>query len=153
VNRGLLRTAAPLISDLTLIVEIVMGLALMAGMVLARRGRYRAHAKCRSAVVLLNLIPITLTMAPSFWRSFAPPLPAALHNSYYGIAAAHAILGAVAELFGLYVLAVAGTTIVPKRIQFTEYKPWMRTALAMWWLVLLFGAATYVRWYVAPLLK
>ena len=28
----------------------------------------------------------------------------------------------------------------------------LRTALAMWWLVLLLGTATYVRWYVAPLL-
>jgi hypothetical protein len=73
VNRGLFRTAAPLSSDLTLIVELMMGLALVAGMLLARRRRYRAHARCQSAVVLLNPVAITLTMAPSFWRSFAPP--------------------------------------------------------------------------------
>jgi uncharacterized membrane protein YozB (DUF420 family) len=151
VSKGFLRTAAPLSSDLTLIAEVTMGLALVAGMVLARRGCYRAHARCQSAVVLLNLVAITLTMAPSFWRSFAPPLPANLHNSYYGLAALHAGLGAVAELLGLYILAVAGTTILPKRLQFSNYKPWMRTALAMWWLVLLLGAATYFRWYVAPL--
>ena len=49
-----------------------MGLTLMAGMVLARRGRYRAHARCQSAVVLLNLVAITLTKVPSLRRSFAP---------------------------------------------------------------------------------
>ena len=55
MNRGFLRTGAPLGSDLTLVVEIGMGLALLAGMLLARRRRYRAHAWCQSAVVLLNL--------------------------------------------------------------------------------------------------
>ena len=84
-------------------------------------------------------------MAPSFWRSFAPAFAAGLYNSYYGLAATHAVLGIASELLSLYTLAVAGTTIVPKRFQFTRYKPWMRTALAMWWLVLLLGTATYVR--------
>jgi hypothetical protein len=40
VNRGFLRSAAPFSSDLTLAVEIGMGLALLAGMLLARRRRY-----------------------------------------------------------------------------------------------------------------
>jgi hypothetical protein len=49
-----------------------MGLALIVGMLLARMERYRAHARCQSAVVLLSLFAISLTMAPSFsgssWR-------------------------------------------------------------------------------------
>jgi uncharacterized membrane protein YozB (DUF420 family) len=153
VNRGFLRSAAPLSSDLTLAVEIGMGVALLAGMLLARRGRYRAHAWCQSAVVLLNLMAITLTMAPSFRRSFSATTAAAFRNSYYALAAAHAALGTLAELLGLYILLVAGTSIVPKRLRFTRYKPWMRTALALWWVVLLLGVGTYVRWYVAPLFK
>lgn len=90
-------------------------------------------------------------MMPSFRRSFAPPLPAALLNSYYVLAAVHAALGALAELFAVYVLLVAGTNILPRGLRFTRYKPWMRTALALWWLVLFLGVGTYVRWYVAPL--
>jgi len=152
VNRGFLRTGAPLGSDLTLVVEIGMGLALLAGMLLARRRRYRAHAWCQSAVVLLNLVAIALTMAPSFRRSFAPPIPTVFGHSYYAIAAVHAALGTGAELLGLYILAVAGTGILPRRFRFTRYKPWMRAALALWWLVLLLGVGTYVRWYVVPLL-
>ena len=135
-----------------LVVEIGMGLALTAGMVLARRGYYRAHAWCQSAVVLMNLVVIVLTMAPSFRRSFTPPIPTGLLNSYYVLAAVHAGLGTVAELLGLYIFVVAGTNILPKRLRFTRYKPWMRTALALWWLVLLLGVATYLRWYVTPLL-
>ena len=152
MNRGFLKTAASFTSDLTLVVEIGMGLALTAGMVLARRGYYRAHARCQSAVVLMNLVAIVLTMAPSFRRSFTPPIPTGLLNSYYVLAAVHAGLGTVAELLGLYIFVVAGTNILPKRLRFTRYKPWMRTALALWWLVLLLGVATYLRWYVTPLL-
>jgi uncharacterized membrane protein YozB (DUF420 family) len=151
VSRGFLGSAAPFSSDLTLAVELGMGLALLAGMLLARRGHYRAHARCQSAVVLLNLIAISLTMAPSFRRSWPASIPAGLHNSYYVVAGVHALFGAVAELLGLYILAVAGTSILPKRLRFTRYKPWMRTALALWWVVLLLGVGTYVRWYVAPL--
>ena len=152
VNRGFLRTGAPLGSDLTLVVEIGMGLALLAGMVLARRRRYRAHAWCQSTVVVLNLVAVALTMAPSFRRSFAPPIPAVFGDSYYAFAAVHAALGTAAELLGLYILAVAGTGMLPRRLRFTRYKPWMRAALALWWLVLLLGVGTYVRWYVVPLL-
>jgi uncharacterized membrane protein YozB (DUF420 family) len=153
MNRGFLRTAASFTSDLTLVVELGMGFALTTGMVLARRGYYRAHAWCQSAVVLMNLVVIGLVMAPSFRRTFTPPIPTGIHDSYYVLAGVHAALGTIAELLGLYILVVAGTDILPKRLRFTGYKPWMRTALALWWLVLLLGVATYFRWYVAPLLS
>ena len=55
-------------------------------------------------------------------------------------------------MLGLYILAVAGTGIIPRHFRFTRYKPWMRAALALWWQVLLLGVGTYVRWYVVPLL-
>ena len=151
MSTGFLGTAAPRSSDATLIVELGMGVALLVGAVLARRGSYRAHAWCQSAVVLLNLVAITLTMAPSFGRSFAPPVAAGFRDSYYVLAALHATLGTIGELLGLYILMAAGTKILPTRFRLTRYKPWMRTALALWWLTLLFGLATYGRWYLAPL--
>jgi uncharacterized membrane protein YozB (DUF420 family) len=151
VSKGFLGTAAPWSSDATLIIELGMGAGLVAGAALARRGRYRAHACCQSAVVLLNLVAIALTMAPSFRRSFTPPIPGGLRDAYYVIAAAHVSLGTVAELFALYILMAAGTNILPKRFRFTRYRLWMRTAFFLWWLALLFGLATYVRWYVMPL--
>ena len=118
-------------------------------MVLARRGHYRAPAWCQSAVMLLDLVLTAFIMAPSFSHRVAWEVPASLGDSYNAIAVAHGTLGAVAELLGLYILLVVGTNILPKHIRFTRYKPWMRTALALWWLVL--GVGTYVRWYVVPL--
>ena len=150
--KGFLGTAAPRGSDLVLVLEVGMGAALLAGAALARGGRHRVHAWCQSTVVLLNLGVILLTMAPSFHRAFPPPDGAALLNSYYGLAVLHGASGILAELLGLYVMMVAGTDLLPMKLRFTRYKPWMRAALALWWLTLLLGMATYGRWYVAPLL-
>ncbi len=147
---GILQSAAPLASDCVLLSEIAMGLALIAGGVLARRRRYRAHAWCQSAVVLLNLVLVATFMVPSFGRGVAPGLFRHIGRSYYWLATVHGVLGLSAELLGLYILLAAGTNILPQRYRFARYKPWMRSALALWWLVLLLGLATYVRWYGVP---
>jgi len=123
-------------------------MALLAGAVLARRGRYRAHAWCQSAVVLLNLVVIGFTMAPSFYIQLAPKIPQSLRKSYYAVAAGHAALGTIAELAGLYVILAAGTNVLPNRLRLRNYRKWMRATLVLWWVVLLLGVAAYVRWYV-----
>src|SRR5689334_2129568 len=140
---GILRSNAPLAADCVLLSEIAMGLALIAGVILVRHQRYRAHAWCQSAVVLLNLVLVVQFMVPSFWQAVAPRLFKHLGRSYYWLATAHGLLGLSAELLGLYILFAAGTNILPQRYRFKRYKPWMRSALALWWLVLLLGLATY----------
>jgi uncharacterized membrane protein YozB (DUF420 family) len=148
LNEGFLRTAAPLYADLVLLLEIGMGLALLSGAVLARRRRFRLHARCQSAVVLLNFAIIVLLMVPSFHVYVGPEIPAKLDKAFYALATAHGGLGGVTEIAALYVLLSAGTNILPQQFRLTKYKPWMRAVLALWWLVLLLGVATYIRWYV-----
>ena len=142
---GFLRTGAPLKSDLNLAIQFCMGVALLAGMMLARRGHYRAHALCQGTVMALNLILIASVMAPSFWQGVAPGLPAGLGPAY-GISTLHAALGAVAQLLGLYILLRAGTNLLPPALRFQNYKLWMRTELALWWAVIIFGLVTYCVW-------
>jgi uncharacterized membrane protein YozB (DUF420 family) len=150
-RQGFLGTGAPLSADITLAIEIAMGLTLIIGMMLAGRQRYRSHAWCQSTVVVLNLIVIALVMAPSFRSQVAPKIPARRARPYYAVATAHAAMGCIAEVLGLYIILVAGTRIpLPKRLRFVRYKLWMRTELVIWWLALLLGVATYVRWYIAP---
>ena len=124
-----------------------MGLTLIIGMVLARRQRYRSHAWCQSTVVVLNLIVIALVMAPSFRSQVASKIPARLGRPFYAVATAHAVVGCIAELLGVYIVLAAGTNILPGKLRLVRYKRWMRTALVIWWLALLLGVATYVRWY------
>ena len=148
MNEGFLGTAAPFTADLVLLLEIAMGLGLLAGAWLAHTGRYRYHAWCQSAIVLLNLGVIVVAMAPSFRAQVLPRIPLKLGKAYVALATAHAALGSIMELAALYILLAAGTRLLPERLRITRYKVWMRTVLAFWWAVLLLGFATYARWYV-----
>jgi len=146
---GLLGTVAPPYAHLTLLLEIAMGVGLLIGAWLARRRRFRQHAWCQSAIVLLNLAVIVLVMMPSFQVQVVPEIPLRLGKTYYALATAHAALGTITEIAGLYILLAAGTGVLPEKFRITKYKAWMRTVLVLWWLVLLLGLATYARWYVS----
>jgi len=148
--KGFLGTGATFGADLNLIVQLIMGVALVAGVVLAKRRRYRAHGICQTTVLLLNLIMIGLVMVPSFRLQVTPALPRVLHKHYVAVAAVHGCFGIAAELLGLYIVLVAGTKIVPESLRFKNWKAWMRTELLLWAFVLLTGLATYCAWYIAP---
>jgi uncharacterized membrane protein YozB (DUF420 family) len=148
VNDSFLGTAATRHVDIVLLFEIAMGLTLLAGALLARRQRYRAHAWCQAAIVLLNAAIIILVMLPSFRLQVAPKIPLKLGKAYYALATAHGALGAVVECVALYILLAAGTKFLPEKLRITRSKAWMRSVLVGWWIVLLLGLATYARWYI-----
>ena len=149
-NHGLFGTAAPLYADVVLLLETLMGLGLLGGAVLARQRHFRLHACCQSTIVLLNSVLIAFLMIPSFQQHVEPKIPAKLGKPYYALATAHAALGTVAEVAGLYIVLAAGTRILPQRLRLKRYKLWMRSLLVLWCLVLVFGWITYIRWYVPP---
>jgi uncharacterized membrane protein YozB (DUF420 family) len=148
VDHFFLPTEAPQRANVMLLVELAMGFALVFGAWLARRGKFHAHAWCQSAVVLLNLVAIGAAMIPSFYVQVLPRVPARLGRPFYAIAVAHATFGTIAEFLGLYILLAAGTKVLPEQWRFRNYKTTMRVALALWWVALLLGLATYARWYI-----
>jgi uncharacterized membrane protein YozB (DUF420 family) len=151
--RGFLGTGATFAADLNLLLQVAMGVALVLGALLARRGHYAAHGICQTTVLVLNLVTIVWVMGPSFSAQVIPRLPAGLGRRYFAVASGHALLGAGAETLGLYIVLVAGTKIVPRRLRFTNWKRWMRIELGLWWVVVLTGVWTYAWWYVAPLAR
>jgi len=60
--KGFLGTDATFEADLNLVVQVVMGAALIGGSCLAKRKRYAAHGICQTSVLLLNLGMIGLVM-------------------------------------------------------------------------------------------
>jgi uncharacterized membrane protein YozB (DUF420 family) len=146
-----LETTASRAANIVLVLEIAMGIGLLFGASLARKGRFRQHAWCQSALVLLNLVVVAVMMIPSFRDHVLPRVPAKLGKAYYALATAHGALGTVTELAGLYILLSAGTRVLPEKLRITKYKAWMRSVLVLWWVVLLLGMATYTRWYVPHL--
>ena len=148
-RHGFLGTDAPFSADLNLILQLAMGLALAVGAGLARRKLYRAHAICQTSVLLMNLVMIALVMWPSFQQQVAPALARHLTRHYYFVAATHGALGIAAEVLGLYILLAAGTEVLPRRLRFRHWKAWMRSELALWWIVVITGIWVYHVWYAA----
>ena len=153
MSGGFLGTAAPLDADIILLLETAIGVGLLIGALLARRRCFRTHAWCQSALVLLNVVLIVLTMIPSFRAHVSPKIPLKLNKTYYALATAHAALGTVTEFAALYILLAAGTSVLPQKFRIANYKLWMRSVLLLWWIVLLLGFATYARWYVPHLFR
>jgi uncharacterized membrane protein YozB (DUF420 family) len=151
LTKGFLGTGATFRADLNLIVQILMGIALVAGGLLAKQKRYTAHGICQTTVLLLNLLMIALVMWPSFHEQVSPVFPRVFRKRYYTVATIHGALGMAAEFLGLYIVMVAGTNILPQRLCFKRWKLWMRAELMLWSVVLLSGAGTYYAWYIAPL--
>jgi uncharacterized membrane protein YozB (DUF420 family) len=148
LSEGFLGTAAPRYADVVLLLEIGMGAGLLTGAWLARERRFKAHACCQSVVVLFNAVIIALVMIPSFRNHVSPRIPFKLAKAYFALATAHGALGGIVECVALYILLAAGTKLLPEGLRLKRYKPWMRAVLVGWWLVLILGVATYVRWYV-----
>jgi len=84
--KGFLGTGATFGADLNLVVQLIMGTALIAGARLAKHKRYKAHGICQTTVLLLNLFMIGLVMWPSFRQQVKPALSKGLHKWYYEVA-------------------------------------------------------------------
>ena len=134
-------------ADLNLSLQLAMGVALLVGMALARAGRFRAHQYCQTTVVLLNLALIAGLMAPSFDAQVKPHLNEAFSSAYFAVPLIHALLGTITEMLAIYIVLVAGTSLIPASWRFTSYKPWMRTTLVLWWIVIALGIGIYGVWY------
>jgi uncharacterized membrane protein YozB (DUF420 family) len=147
--KGFLGTGATFGADLNLIVQILMGGALVTGGLLAKQRRYTAHGICQTSVLLLNLLTIGLVMWPSFHRQVVPVFPRVFRRRYYTVATVHGVLGMAAEHLGLYIVVVASTNILPQWLCFKRWKLWMRAELMLWSIVLLSGVGTYYAWYIA----
>jgi uncharacterized membrane protein YozB (DUF420 family) len=144
---GFLGTHAGYASDLNLTIQIAMGVTLILGAFLARAKHFVAHGICQTVVLVLNTLMSCFSMWPSFHSHVLPRLPKRLGKRFYAVATIHGVLGILAEILGLYIVLVAGTKILPETWRFKRWKLWMRIELALWWIVLLMGVATYGIWY------
>jgi hypothetical protein len=142
LSEGFLGRPSTFGADLNLLVQLGLGLLLLAGLLLARRARYGLHGACQALALVVTLVMTAIWMAPAYHANWGPGI-FALGNRVTAAAAAHVITGSAALLLGIYVVLVAGTPLVPARLRFARYKPWMRSLIAIWWLALLLGVLTY----------
>ena len=134
---GFLGTSASFGSDLSLIVQALFFLALTTGVVMQRRGKYRAHDLIQTPVVLLNFLFILFIMVASFReQQVARTLPQRPTDPYYLSAAVHGGLGLVAQGLATSCL-LAGRKILPRKIGRLRYVMW--ATYAAWGAAFLFG--------------
>lgn len=133
---------------LNLHVQIALVLLLSTGVLLAKAKRFRPHAVIQSTVVLLNLDLILRIMLPSFL------LPASFPMSRKEVPVAtvllHSFIGALTWLVASYVVLVAGTPFIPRKLRFSNYRRWMWAVLVLWWAAFLLRCLLYYLWYVNP---
>ena len=147
---ALFPAAAPLASDAVAVVEVAMAAALVAGLLLVRRGRVRWHMYLQSSIILGNVPIVLVWMVPQYLTYVLPGLPAAIAQPYYLLPTLALAAGALAEGLGIYIILVATTDVIPERYRFRRYKLWMRTELGLWWALVVLGLAIYVVWYASP---
>jgi uncharacterized membrane protein YozB (DUF420 family) len=136
--------------SLNLHIQIALALLLSAGMLLARAKRFRLHAVLQSGVVLLNLGLILRFMLPSFRHQLAASFPISGKDVPVAFVLLHSFIGALAWLMALFVILVAGTPLIPRKLRFLNYRRWMWTVFVLWWAAFLLGCVIYYLWYVNP---
>ncbi len=142
LSEGFLGRPSTFGADLNLLVQLGLGLLLLGGLLLARRARYGLHGACQAIALVVTLVMTAIWMAPAYHANWGPGI-FTLGNRVTAAAAAHVITGSLALVLGIYVVLVAGTRLLPERLRFGNYKAWMRTLIAIWWLALLLGVLTY----------
>ncbi len=144
-----LGTNANFAADMTLVVSIIVAILFTVGVVLAVKGRYAAHRWVQTATAVLNAILVLWMMILPFRdfvvRDFMGERPA----YFYTVTTAHAIIGFVALIFGLFVVLRGNNFIlIPKALRFNNYKLFMRISYALYMLATLLGFWVYFTWFV-----
>ena len=144
---GFLGTAANFAADMSLVLMLMVGVAFSVGALLAHAGKYEAHRWVQTTAAAVSGILVLWLMLLPYRDFILPGVPDRLGEAFYGVTTLHALVGAVAFPFGIFVV-LRGHRLVPPRLQFSNYKLFMRTAYVLYMATIALGVATYVVWFV-----
>lgn len=142
---GFLGTEASLGADIALVGSIIVALLFTVGAWLALRQRYEAHRWVQTAGAVINALLVLGIMIPAL-LSVDPAENVDLPPSAFLYMSGHEVVGAIALLFGLFVV-LRGNNLVPERLKFRNYKPYMRWAYGLYIAATLIGIAVYLVLY------
>jgi uncharacterized membrane protein YozB (DUF420 family) len=146
-SEGFLGTNANFAADMTLVLMLFVALLFSIGFIMARRKKFEVHRWIQTSAASLNAVLVLWLMVLPFRdfvvRDQGGPRPAI----FYTVTMIHAIIGAVAFPFGMFV-TLRANRLVPKALRFTNYKLFMRTAYSLYMLATLVGVAVYFVWFV-----
>jgi putative membrane protein len=144
---GFLGTRAPFLSDLTLILILLTAILFTIGWQLARHKHFEAHRWVQTSSASLNAVVVLVVMIRSFVVHILPGIPGKLLQGDYAVTTVHALVGAIGLLLGIFVVLRANK-LVPQALRFKKYKPFMRTAYALYMAATLFGVIVYTEAFI-----
>jgi len=143
---GLINPNATFSADLTLLLQIAVFLVFLAGFVLVKTRRdYAKHGAIMGTAIVLHTISILMVMVPSLLSSSG--LFENLLGSLQLTILAHATLGILVEILGLYV-------VLSWALHYKDVKPCfkrkiiMRVLAVLWTIALILGIYIYILFYV-----
>jgi uncharacterized membrane protein YozB (DUF420 family) len=140
---GFLGTKATFRSDLTLVLILISAVLFNLGFILARRKHFTAHRWVQTSAVTLNTLVVLISMVTSYIIYILPGIPAKLAQGDYAVTTLHALIGAIALVWGVFV-ALRGNNLVPKKLRFNNYKLFMRWAYGLYMVATLGGIIVYI---------
>ena len=140
---GFLDLGASMGADVALVSMIALAILFTIGVVMAVKQHYEVHRWIQTTAVTLSTIVMLWIMLAPFQEDVVPGIPGELNNSYFVLLTAHALLGVLAVLLGVFI-ALRGNKLVPKALQFENYKPVMRISYTLYMLTTLLGIWVYV---------
>jgi uncharacterized membrane protein YozB (DUF420 family) len=140
---GFLGTKAHFLSDLTLILIILSSVLLTLGVWLVIRKHYEAHRWVQTVAVLINSSVIVSVMIGSFKGYYLAEIPTRYAEPSIAVTTFHALIGIFGFLFGSFVM-LRGNKLVPKFMQFSNYKLFMRLSYGLYMLATLTGIFVYL---------
>lgn len=141
---GFLGTEAPLLSDLSLVITILLGGAAAFGGIQARKKNFSNHCPVMATAAFLNWIPVLVVMVPAIIGVLQGQETLAT-GLFASVPIVHGILGTFTQLLMTY-------TIV--RMYWIESLPpqkpiWlMRTTIVLWLLTVFGGIGLYTVAYI-----
>lgn len=163
---GFLGTAANFAADMTLTLMLLAGALFSYGAYLARKAQgierkykkgspefaqaarlFGRHRRVQTTGGILTTVLVVWMMILPYRDFIAPGIPGRLGQSFYLITTLHALVGLFAFVIGNFVV-LRGNKLVPKALQFQNYKPWMRAAYGLYMATILLGVAVYLAWFV-----
>jgi uncharacterized membrane protein YozB (DUF420 family) len=147
---GFLGTNANFAADMTLTLSVIVAILLTVGVVLAVKGRYQAHRWVQTTAATLNAILILWMMILPFRDFIVQDFLGERPAIFYYVTTAHAVIGFIALIFGLFVVLRGNNFIlIPKALRFNNYKPFMRVSYGLYMLASLLGIWVYITWFVS----
>ena len=137
---GLFGRAAPITSDLNLLLQVSILVLLVVGTRFGRRKTERSlqrHGRIMTVAVGLNAVSILFVMGPSLLAG----LNLALEEQTaigFPLTLVHHSIGVVAEILGVVLVFR----------KFRKIRTWMRLTLSLWIIAFAFGVLFYITYFV-----